>query len=73
MKIVVNELKKCLELIKNDGTVIDSCSYKALVNNTYTIEDLKKENDEFNKTLSSFDDFDDIKDLAEVLKVHNWD
>lgn len=73
MKIIINEIKKVLELTKDDGTIVDTCSYKNLIDDEFTFEDLVECNDEFNKTLSSFDEFDDIKDLGPVLKVHNWD
>ena len=74
MKIQLNETKKELELIKNDGTVISTYSYKNVINDTdFTIDDLKRNNDKFNKTLSLYDEFNSIKDLAQVLKVHNFD
>lgn len=73
MKIVINEENKTLELTKNDGTIIDSCSYKSIIDDDFTFEDLVENNDKFNKTLSSFGEFDKIKELGEVIKLHDWD
>lgn len=73
MKIVINENKKVLELTKNDGTIIDQSSYRTLLDDDYTMEDLIEDNEKFNRTLSSFKEFDDVKELGVVLKLHNWD
>lgn len=73
MKIVINEENKVLELVKNDGTIVDTCSYKTLIDDDYTMEDLIEDNEKFNRTLSSFKEFDNIKDLSAVIKMHDWE
>lgn len=74
MQIRINEVKKELELVKNDGTVISTYSYKNVVNDTdFTMEDLKRNNESFNETLAKYPEFDSIKDLAPVLKTHNFE
>lgn len=73
MKIVINEKTQNMELTKEDGTLIDTCNYKNMIDDEYSFDDLNQDVEKFNKTLSSFDEFDSIKDLGPVLKVHNWD
>lgn len=72
MKILVNEDTKELNLIKNDGTVVSTYSYKNVIKDDFTIDELKADIDGFNITLSRQPEFDNIKDLAPVLKIHNW-
>ena len=73
MKIVIDEVKKELQLVKNDGTVISTYSYKNVISEDFTFEDLKRNNEDFNKTLAQQEEFDSIKDLAAVLKIHNFE
>lgn len=72
MKIVLDEAKKLCVLQKNDGTIISTYSYKNLITDTYTIENLRKDNDDFNTTLSQQEEFDDIKDLRPIIAIHDF-
>ena len=72
MKIILDELKKDGVLVKEDGTEVSRYSYKNLLNEEFTIDDFKKDLEGFNKTLSMQEEFDDIKKLAEYIKIHNW-
>ena len=73
MKINVDQINKLLKLVKNDGTIISTYSYKNVINDDFTIDDLIEENDKFNKTLEQFDEFDNIADLSKVINLHNFD
>lgn len=73
MKIIVDQINKLLKLVKNDGTIISTYSYKNVVNDDFTIDDLIEENSKFNKTLEQFDEFDNIADLSKVINLHNFD
>jgi len=73
MKILIDEIKKELQLVKNDGTVISTYSYKNVITEDFTLEDLKRNNEDFNKTLAQQEEFDSIKDLAPILKIHNFE
>lgn len=72
MKIILDEILKEGVLIKKDGTEISRYSYKNLVKGDYTFEEFKKEIDNFNTTLEQQEEFDNIKDLAVAVKIHNW-
>ena len=72
MKIIIDEVKKDGVLIKNDGTEISRYSYKNLVNEEFTLEDFKKEIENFNITVGQQEEFDNIKELAQSSKIHNW-
>lgn len=72
MKIIIDEVKKDGVLIKNDGTEISRYSYKNLVNKEFTLEDFKKNIENFNITLGQQEEFDNIKELSNCLKIHNW-
>lgn len=72
MKIVLNEITKNGELTKEDGTIISTYSFKNLISDEYTMEDFKKDIDGFNKTLSQYDDFDNIAELTPINNVHNY-
>ena len=72
MKIILDEVKKDGVLVKNDGTEISRYSYKNLLDESFTIEDLRKDIEGFNVTLSQQEEFDDIKTLADYVKIHNW-
>ncbi len=67
MKIVLNEITKKAELIKSDGTIISTYSYKNMTHPTF-----KADIDKFNKELESVDDFDDIKDLSRIVNLHDF-
>ena len=72
MKIILDEVKKDGVLIKNDGTEISRYSYKNLISDEFTFEDFKKDIDGFNITLGQQEEFDDIKELSQYLKIHNF-
>ena len=72
MKIILDEVKKDGVLVKNDGTEVSRYSYKNVLNENLTIEDLKKDIEGFNVTLGQQEEFDDIKVMSNYLKIHNW-
>ncbi len=72
MKIVLDEKTKNATLVKNDGTVISEYSFKRLITDEFTFEEFKKDIDNFNKTLSVMDEFDDIKSLSKAISLHNF-
>lgn len=74
MKIIVDEIKKELRLVKKDGTIISDYSYKKALEgkDALTIEELKEDIAGFNETLEQQEEFDNIKDLLPILKIHNW-
>ena len=72
MKIIIDEVKKDGVLVKNDGTEISRYSYKNLVNKEFTLEDFKKEIENFNITVGQQEEFDNIKELSKSSKIHNW-
>lgn len=73
MKIIIDEVKKEGILIKKDGTEVSRYSYKNLLDEEFTLEDFKKDIENFNVTLGQQEEFDDIKELSNSLKLHNWD
>lgn len=76
MKIILDTNKKDGVLIKEnkDGIKeISRYSYKNLITDDFTLEQLQKDIDGFNKTLSKQEDFDDIRKMADYLKIHNFD
>lgn len=72
MKILIDEIKKDGVLVKNDGTEISRYSYKNLIDEEFTLEDFKKDIESFNITLGQQEEFDNIKELSNSLKIHNW-
>ena len=72
MKIILDETKKEGVLLKEDGTEVSRYSYKNLLDESFTFEDLKKDIDSFNITLGQQEEFDDIKKLSDYIKIHNW-
>ena len=72
MKIILDEAKKDGVLVKNDGTEVSRYSYKNVLDENFTIDDLKKDIEGFNVTLGQQEEFDDIKELARSIKIHNW-
>ena len=72
MKIVLDEVKKDGVLLKEDGTEVSRYSFKNLLNEDFTIEDLRKDIKDFNITLGQQEEFDNIKDLAKVINIHSW-
>lgn len=72
MKIVLNEVTKNGELTKEDGTIISTYSFKNLINNEFTIDDLKRDIEGFNATLAQYPEFDKISELAPIVNIHNF-
>ena len=72
MKIILDEVKKEGVLIKNDGTEVSRYPYKGVLSEDFTLEDLKKDLEGFNITLGRQEEFDNIKELSTVIKIHNW-
>ena len=72
MKIIIDEVKKEGVLVKNDGTEISRYSYKNLIDEEFTLEDFKNDIESFNITLGQQEEFDNIKELSNSLKIHNW-
>lgn len=70
MKIVLNEITKNADLVKSDGTVVSTYSFKNLVNDEFSMEDFKKDIEGFNETLKQYDDFDNISNLSSIVTVH---
>lgn len=73
MKIILDENKKEGVLVKNDGTEVSRYSYKNLVNENFTFEEFKKDIEGFNQTLAKQDEFDNVKDMAQYVILHNFD
>ena len=72
MKIVLDEVKKDGVLLKEDGTEVSRYTYKNLLDESFTIEDLRKDIESFNITLGQQEEFDDIKKLSDYIKIHSW-
>ena len=72
MKIIIDEIRKDGVLVKNDGTEISRYSYKNLIDESFTLEEFKKDIENFNCTLGMQEEFDDIKELSHSIKIHNW-
>lgn len=72
MKIIIDEIKKDGVLIRDNGIEVSRYSYKNLLDEEFTLEDFKKDIESFNVTLSQQEEFDNIKELSNSLKIHNW-
>lgn len=72
MKIILDEIKKEGVLLKNDGTEISRYSFKNIINEDFTLEDLRADIENFNTTLSRQEEFDCIKRLSDPIKIHAW-
>lgn len=72
MKIVLDEAKKDAVLLKRDGTEISRYSFKNLLKDGFTFEEFQKDIEDFNSTLAQHEDFDDMKQLGELVKLHKW-
>lgn len=74
MKIILDEIKLDGVLINNEGKEISRYSYKGILKDGFTFEDLKNDIEKFNtETLSKQDEFESIKGLQESVSIHNWD
>ena len=72
MKIILDEVRKEGVLVKKDGTEISRYSYKNLLDKNFTLEELRKDIEGFNVTLGQQEEFDDIRKLADYIKIHSW-
>lgn len=72
MKIIINENTKESILVNKEGKEVSRYSYKNIINENFTFDDFKKETDRFNETLEKQEEFDDIKELSKVIKIHNF-
>ena len=73
MRVMLDVMNKDAVLVKKDGTEVSRYSFKNLIGKDFTFEELKKDIDSFNaETLSKRNEFDDIKELGECVKQHNW-
>lgn len=72
MKIIINENTKETILVNKDGKEISRYSYKNIINDSFTFEDFKRENERFNETLEKQEEFDNIKELSKVMKIHKF-
>lgn len=72
MKILINENKKQLELVKKDGKIISTYPYKSSLNKDFTLENLKKDINNFNEYLQQQEEFDNIKDLLPILNSFDF-
>jgi U3 small nucleolar ribonucleoprotein component len=74
MKIILDEIKMDGVLLNNEGKEISRYSYKGILKDGFTFEDLKNDIEKFNtETLGKQDEFETIKGLSEYLSIHNWD
>lgn len=73
MKIILDEIKKEGVLIKKDGKEIARYTYKNLIDDSYTLDDFKKDLEGFNETLGMQEDFDNIKEMNTSINIHNWE
>ena len=72
MKIILDENKKEGVLVNTAGKEISRYSYKNLIGDELSFEDFKKDIEGFNETLAKNEDFDNIKDMAQYVKIHNF-
>lgn len=72
MRIIIDEVKKEGVLIKNDGTEVSRYPYKNIISEDFTLEDFKKDIEKFNVTLEQQEEFDNIDELSNSIKIHNW-
>lgn len=74
MKIILDEIKMDGVLLNNEGKEISRYSYKGILKDGFTFEDLKNDIEKFNvETLGKQDEFETIKDLSQSISIHNWD
>ena len=74
MKIILDEIKMDGVLLNNEGKEISRYSYKGILKDGFTFEDLKNDIEKFNtETLGKQDEFETIKGMSESVSIHNWD
>lgn len=72
MEIRLNKALKLMELVKKDGTVISSYSYKSVKKDNFSYEDFFEVIDKFNAYLSEQPDFDRIQDLLPYVNAFDF-
>lgn len=72
MKIIFDEIRKDGVLVNKEGKEISRYTYKNIINDEFTFEDLKKDIESFNQTLEMQDEFDNIKELSKAISIHSW-
>lgn len=72
MEIRLNKALKLMELVKKDGTVISSYSYKSVKKDNFSYEDFFEVIDKFNTYLSEQPDFDRIQDLLPYVNAFDF-
>ena len=72
MRIDLDKVNKLLVLKKNDDSVVSSYSYKNSIDDDFTEESLENDIKGFNKTLGTFPEFDNIKELGKIINLHNF-
>lgn len=73
MKIILDENRQIASLVKNDGTVISTNTFKNLIKNKCSLEYFREKVNKFNEeTLSKQEEFDDIEKLGEYIQIHNF-
>ena len=72
MKIIFDDVKKDCVLVKNDGTEVSRYSYKNVFKTEEELQDHKREIEKFNITLGQQEEFNDIKELLNIVSIHSW-
>ena len=72
MKIELDENMRLAKLVKKDGKVISTYSYKNVQKENFTYQDFKKEIEAFNEFLEKQEDFDNIKDLLPYVNAFDF-
>lgn len=72
MKIELDETLKLAKLVKKDGKVISTYSYKNIQKDNFTYNDFKIEIERFNNFLEKQKDFDSIKELSQYVNAFDF-
>lgn len=72
MHIKLDNNKKLASLVKKDGTVISTYSFKRVLSDTFTYEILEAEINRFNTFLEKQEEFDNIKGLSQYVNLFDF-
>lgn len=72
MHIKLDNNKKLASLVKKDGTVISTYSFKRILSDTFTYEILEAEINRFNTFLEKQEEFDNIKGLSQYVNLFDF-
>lgn len=72
MHIKLDNNKKLASLVKKDGTVISTYSFKRILSDTFTYEVLEAEINRFNTFLEKQEEFDNIKGLSQYVNLFDF-